>query len=446
MADSSRRRGKDRRDLSLVRVVAAIRPAAVRYFVWDAAEAGFGIDVWPSGTRTWMLFYRARGVQRRMSLGSVDALPPKAARDRARQLKVAVAEDRDPLQERREGKVAAQSAERARREAATFGELAGRYLASLRAKKSPRWASEAERILTADLLPTLGAVPIATLNVPAVRALHEAMRERPFAANRAKAIVSAVVARAEEDGDRDRALTNPAHAVKDYPEPPRQREFRTEDWRALARAWRLAHDEFATLPERDTRATQLQAITLLALTGARVGAVMPRRVADVDLEARILTVKPAHKRVARILLGAAAVRTVAPLVTGAAPRAFLFPGQARRVGEREGRGERDERPERAPSAIASVRPAWSRVVELSGLEDLRLHDLRGAFASVGTELSYTTFIIGGLLGHSAKGVTEKHYTGRPDALLLAAADRISEAVAQRLGLVQGKPPAKARRR
>jgi hypothetical protein len=65
--------------------------------------------------------------------------------------------------------------------------------------------------------------------------------------------------------------------------------------------------------------------------------------------------------------------------------------------------------------------------------DFAVEDFRGCFASIGAELGYSTFVIGGVLGHSAKGVTERHYAARPDELLLTCADAVSAEVARRLG-------------
>jgi integrase len=57
-----------------------------------------------------------------------------------------------------------------------------------------------------------------------------------------------------------------------------------------------------------------------------------------------------------------------------------------------------------------------------------LHGLRHWFASAATELGYSDLIIGALLGHAKKGITGRYATA-PDPALVAAADRISLALA-----------------
>jgi integrase len=60
-----------------------------------------------------------------------------------------------------------------------------------------------------------------------------------------------------------------------------------------------------------------------------------------------------------------------------------------------------------------------------------LHGLRHWFASGATELGYSDLIIGALLGHAKKGITGRYATA-PDPALVAAADRISLALAMAL--------------
>lgn len=438
----SRHRDADRRDLSLARVVDAIKPRAQRYFVWDKSLPGFGVDVWPSGVMSWVYFYRVLGKQRRVKLGAVDRMTRDEARRRARAYQVEVDAERDPYLAKRQRVGEAVKADRARREAKTFADVAARYVAFLEHKRSARWAKEAARILRNDILPPLGALRVADVTRQHVEDLHLGMADRPFLANRAKAIVSAVITRAIEDGDRPATLANPAASVEDYDEQERDRILLPDEWARLRAAWPTVRAEFAAAPAWDTRGVQLRAIELVALTGARAGAVTPRAVGDVSLEAGSLRVVPAHKFVSRVVLGSAARRLVTGWGLPSDPRTLLFPGQARRTGERTARGARDARPTKAPAPVTGLAKAWARLCAVAKVDDLTLHDLRRTFGSVGVELGYSSFLVGGLLGHRAQGVTEKHYTQRPDALLLAAADAISDAIAERLGLAPAMPASK----
>ena len=68
----------------------------------------------------------------------------------------------------------------------------------------------------------------------------------------------------------------------------------------------------------------------------------------------------------------------------------------------------------------------------AGLRDARSHDLRRTFASIAADEGYGDSTISELLGHARRGVTARHYIRRPDAALIAAADRVSARIATAL--------------
>ena len=69
---------------------------------WDGTVPGFGVRVYPSGKKAFVLSYRARGRKRLMVLGRYGAdLTLDQARTRARKERVKVGEGVDPLEEKR---------------------------------------------------------------------------------------------------------------------------------------------------------------------------------------------------------------------------------------------------------------------------------------------------------------------------------------------------------
>ena len=72
--------------------------------------------------------------------------------------------------------------------------------------------------------------------------------------------------------------------------------------------------------------------------------------------------------------------------------------------------------------------AWHRVRKLAGLDDVRIHDLRHSFASVGAAGGDSLYMIGKLLGHS-QATTTQRYAHLADDPLKAAADRIAGHIA-----------------
>ena len=71
---------------------------------------------------------------------------------------------------------------------------------------------------------------------------------------------------------------------------------------------------------------------------------------------------------------------------------------------------------------------WRRMRARAGLRDVRLHDLRHSFASIGAAGGDSLFMIGKLLGHRQTGTTARYAHLAVDPLK-AAADRISGTIA-----------------
>lgn len=74
--------------------------------------------------------------------------------------------------------------------------------------------------------------------------------------------------------------------------------------------------------------------------------------------------------------------------------------------------------------FSGLHRVWSRIREQSGLEDVRIHDLRHSFASVGAGASLGLPVIGALLGHTQATTTQRYAHLQTDPLK-AAAERIA---------------------
>ena len=84
-----------------------------------------------------------------------------------------------------------------------------------------------------------------------------------------------------------------------------------------------------------------------------------------------------------------------------------------------------------------LRSAWKRIRARAGLQDVRLHDLRHTYASVGANAKMGLAIIGRLLGHSRVETTQR-YAHLSDDPVREASKRIDSTIAAAL---DGKPPA-----
>ena len=85
----------------------------------------------------------------------------------------------------------------------------------------------------------------------------------------------------------------------------------------------------------------------------------------------------------------------------------------------------------------TIQKPWQAIRHMAGLDDLRLHDLRHSFASVGAASGMSLPVIGALLGHSQPATTAR-YAHFADDPLRAAGDKIGEQIAAAMRGEQGE--------
>src|SRR5204862_4379714 len=85
-------------------------------------------------------------------------------------------------------------------------------------------------------------------------------------------------------------------------------------------------------------------------------------------------------------------------------------------------------PNRTSTGRAELKSSIAALFDGAGIKDARSHDLRRTFGSVAADEGYSDATVGELLGHSRRGVTQRHYIRRPDSALIAAAERVSERI------------------
>lgn len=144
-------------------------------------------------------------------------------------------------------------------------------------KKASSFASD-RRILKATILPPLGTLRVADIDLATVKRFHAALRATPYRANRALALLSVLLAKAEAWGERP-VGSNPCSAIDRYPEHKRERFL------SAAEAARLVNVlAAATGAMRDPA----DAVHLLILTGCRKGEVVGLSWAEVDFDGECL--------------------------------------------------------------------------------------------------------------------------------------------------------------
>jgi integrase len=360
-----------------LREVRALGPGET---AWDATVPGFGARRQTGPAVSYFLKYRNEdGRQRWHSIGRHGApWTPETARAEARRLLGVVAAGKDPAAERS-----------ARKEAPKVAELAARFLAEhVETKRKPRTAREYRRLTENIILPALGHKRVADVSRADIARLHHARCATPTEANRALALLSTMFTFAERIGERPDG-SNPCRHVERFPQRRRERFLSADELGRLGdvlTAYRGSPYHPAT-------------IKLLIFTGARLGEVLGLRWEWIDAhrgEARL----PDSKTGAKTLhLPPPALEVLAGL-----PR---IEGEPHVLGARRG--------------TTFIEAPWRRIRATADLADVRLHDLRHAFASVAASAGMGLPIIGKMLGHTQAQTTQRYAHLASDPVKAAAA-------------------------
>lgn len=366
-----------------------------REFLWDDDLAGFGVAAFPSGTKAYVVQYRKDGRSRRSRIGLHGRLTPEEARSQAKMLLGLVEGGSDPIADRK-----------AARGVPTLREVADDFMhLHIEAKRKGSTGAEYARLLKSFILPALGSRRMVDISRADVAKMHSFIsRETPHTANRALAVLSSIWSWA---GKREIVsfADNPAKGIERNREEGRERYLTGEELARLGDALReaesvgLPYEVDRTLPNskhaakdgtrRKLDPVAVSAIRLLILTGARLREILHARWAEVDFERGMIFLPDSKTGKKPIYLSAAALEVLAsiPKVKG---NAYVISG------------------EKAGAPRTDLNRPWRAIRKAAGLDNVRLHDLRHSFASVGAGASLGLPVIGRLLGHTQPSTTARY--------------------------------------
>lgn len=357
-------------------------PRAVSYF--DAEIRGFLLEHRASGGATYYFRYRdASGRTRLCRIGRLGEIPLADARMRAYEMRRLVAEGGDP------------KAGRHRLQAAPLLEdfVRERYLPFARARKRS-WKMD-EMMLRRHLLPAFGGQPMSRVTRAEVMLFHQAAREKGYAAGTCNLMLVLLksIFNCAIRWDALPAGANPCEGVAPFEDHgARERYLTREEVRRL----------FKEL-EGNPNVLVCRVIRLLLYTGARKREVLDARWDEIDWERRLLVVPASRSKSRRprhIPLSDAALALLRSVSREpGVPWVFFNP----RTG-------------RPP---VSIHCAWDSIRRGTGLQDVRLHDLRHSYASFLVNAGRSLYEVQRLLGHNDPKVTMRYAHLSPQAMLEA---------------------------
>jgi integrase len=395
------------------RTVEAAQPKSKDYLLWDDDIPGFGLRVFPSGRRTYVVQYRQRGRSRRMSLGPHGIWTAENARREARSQLGRVASGDDPAEERLEDN-----------QAMTVKQLCERYIQDLedglilgkggRPKKQATIDTDIGRIRR-HVIPLIGTRRVKDLTrADMVKIMRDIMAGKsriivktrklrgksivkggPGTATRTLGLIGGILTYAIDLGVIDR---NPAHGIKKPKYKVRERRLTEAEYGILGKLISDAKGRDEFWPSTDI-------IRQIALTGCRRSEIINLRWSDVDLHGSCLRLSESKEGRSIRPIGLPVVEFLEK-EREAASGSYVFPGYG------------------ADTAFGGFPRQWKQLLSGTPLEGLTAHVLRHSFASIGNDLGFTEVTIAALLGHAKGSITSK-YIHVLDATLITAADMIA---------------------
>jgi integrase len=387
------------------RAVDALRAGAI---LWDTGVKGFGVRCRASGS-FYMVKYRARGRQRWYTIGRHGApWTVEQARREARSVLGDVARGVDPAEARA-----------AARRDPSVAELCDLYLAEGCATKKPSTLASDRGRIEGYIKPLLGRKRLhAVTRADVERFMQDVAAGKTSVDVKTRPHGRAIVKGGKGTASRTVGLLggiftfavnrrlradNPVRGVKRFADRKLDRFLSDTELARLG-------DVLATAERGGTETTfMVAAIRLLLFTGARLGEILGLRWEHVDIERAYLGLPDSKTGQKVLYLNAPALQVLAEL-----PRVEGNPFVI--CGEREG------------AHLVNLEKPWQRIRARAGLDDVRLHDLRHSFASIGAAGGLSLPMIGKLLGHTQAATTERYAHLAADPVR-AANEAIGERIA-----------------
>ncbi len=351
-----------------------------------------------NGRGVYLLRYRFAGRRVKMTLGPVEQLSPDDARELAaaglRSVKVGI----DPQVARAES-----------RAAPSVSDLCDSYLQEHADPNTSASSARNDRTrIRLYIKPKLGKMRADAVVHDDIRKLVQSVgAKHPTQANRLLAQLRSMFNLAERWGTRPQG-SNPCRWVKPFRRPARRMALAPD---AVSRLGRVVEQWEA---ERGESWRVGPLVTLLILTGGRLGEIRTARLERLDRDARQLWV-PENKE----------GNPDKTLPVGELALAILDRLAAEQVG-----GWFFPSTRRADQAMVNVYKPWGEIRARAELPaGLHLHDLRHTFAGVALGLGISLDAVGSVLGHSNPSTTQIYAYLVGDART-AMVDRVAVAVTE----------------
>jgi integrase len=343
----------------------ALQAGEKLYYVYDTKVRGLALYVTPAGRKTFVLYRKADNKPVKIRIGPFEDLSIEQARTKAEELNNQIALGNSPQEKARE-----------KRQELTFGDFFAVYIERHAKPYKRTWKFDLD-IYRLHLEAPLASRKLSAITRGDIQELHARIGAGSghACANRVLDTVLSIFGKAIE-WDYLKG-SNPA-TVKRFRLQSRERFLTPAELPRFFEA--LAQEGNSTL--RDY-------ILLSLLTGARRGNVVAMRWDEIDLSRTLWRIPMTKNGEAQtVVLATEAVEILKRRKDEVDDSPWVFPSDS------------------ASGHLIDPKKSWKRLLERSGLKDLRIHDLRRTLGSWQAAQGANGYIIGKSLGHKSSRATE----------------------------------------
>lgn len=364
-----------------------------KHIVYDEhrdAPSGFGVRMYPSGRKSYILGYRMRPGSNWKVIVLGDAVNIDSARKQAKKLKIKIESDVDPIE-------AKKKASKVRK----FADVVALYQENKLPKLKPKTQLGHNNRIEKKLLPTFGKRYIDDITKEKVEKFFNQLKtDTPVEANRCLCLLSVIFEYAIE---KELASNNPCKKIVQVEEKPRKRWLSTSDER----------ERFLKAVTEEKPNDAYYFFMLLLTSGLRKGEALRLRWQDINFETGEVTLPTTKtednqmRTVSRDALNLLAEKRQQPSENSP----YVFPS-----------------PKNPLQYAEDFRRAWKRIVDRAELTDFHVHDLRATFASLLVNQGQSLFVLRDLLGHSTTRMLDRRYGQNSAEAKRSAADAIGNVI------------------
>ncbi len=340
-------------------------PIGKRFAYYDTKVRGLALFITNKGTKSFLVYRWVNSKPERILLGRYPDLSIEQARAKTMEINALIVKGENPNNPRR-----------AARAEMTLNDLFREYMERHAKPHKKSWKIDESRFKFH--LARFGKIKLSKFTIATVQKLHVRIGKKngEYEANRVISLLCTMFNMAIKFQFWEKDKANPASGIKKFKERPRDRFLQSEELPKF----------FAALAQEPNEMIR-DYILLEILTGARRSNVLAMQWGEISWERREWRIPVTKNDEPQVVTLSEEAMTVLERRRQAANSSYVFPSNGRQ------------------GHLVEPKRGWKRILESSGITDLRIHDLRRTLGSWQAKTGASLTIIGKSLNHKSLKAT-----------------------------------------